>query len=83
MCKVYFSTDAYIIPLFFGNCNNFLNIILNFLFIKYKKIPLGKRGENFGVLYELKMEARDGVEPPTVAYETTMIPFHHLAIKWC
>lgn len=30
-----------------------------------------------------EMEARDGVEPPTVAYETTMIPFHYLATKWC
>lgn len=29
-----------------------------------------------------EMEARDGVEPPTVAYETTMIPFHYLA-NWC
>lgn len=29
----------------------------------------------------INMEARTGVEPITVAYETTMIPFHYLATK--
>lgn len=30
----------------------------------------------------INMEARTGVEPATEAYETSMIPFHYLAINW-
>ena len=36
----------------------------------------------FIMMFIMNLEARTGVEPVTVAYETTMIPFHHLAINW-
>ena len=59
MCKGYFSTDAYIIPLFFGKCNNFLNIILNFFVYKIQKKYPSERGvKNFvyDVYYDVYYE---------------------------